>query len=172
MATTKLKVRAPIIPASRDEVASAIYEIGLRQRERQHIEATMNDELAAIRAKHEAKAQVHAEEIKRLATGVQIYCETHREELLGVERTKTVKLATGEIRWRMRPPSVSIKGVDTVIEALERLGLARFVRVKKEVNKDAILAEVEAVQGIKGITVKQGEDFIIRPHETELEEIA
>ncbi|MDS4031230.1 MAG: hypothetical protein RKO66_14330, partial [Candidatus Contendobacter sp.] len=37
---------------------------------------------------------------------------------------------------------------------------------------EAIAAEPEAVEGVKGITITQREDFVIRPFETELEEIS
>ena len=73
---------------------------------------------------------------------------------------------TGEVQWRVRPPSVALTKPDEVVNVLERLGLERFVRTKKEVNKDAILIEKDAVMGIAGIKIKSGvEDFAIIPFE-------
>jgi phage host-nuclease inhibitor protein Gam len=46
------------------------------------------------------------------------------------------------------------------------------VRVKEEINKEAILAEPDLAAKIPGISITQGEDFVIVPFETELEEIA
>jgi phage host-nuclease inhibitor protein Gam len=61
---------------------------------------------------------------------------------------------------------VSVRGVEAVIEALNRLGLSRFVRVKEELNKEAILNEPEAVKGVAGLSIKSGvEDFVIQPFE-------
>ena len=72
--------------------------------------------------------------------------------------------------WRQRPPSVSIRGVETVLETLLRMGLGRFVRVKSEPNKDAMLNEPEAVRGIAGISIVTGvEDFIVTPFEVTAE---
>ena len=100
--------------------------------------------------------------------GVQAYCEAHREELCG--KGKTANLVTGEVSWRLRPPSVSIRGVDTVLETLLRMGLGRFVRVKNEPNKEAMLNEPEAVRGIAGINIVTGvEDFVIVPFEAQAE---
>ena len=76
------------------------------------------------------------------------------------------------MKWRMRPPRVAIRAVDNVLETLKRLGLSRFIRVKEEPNKEAMLAEPEAVAGLAGVKIEQGEDFVIVPFETELEEVA
>ena len=66
----------------------------------------------------------------------------------------------------------AIRAVDNVLETLKRLGLSRFIRVKEEPNKEAMLAEPEAVAGLAGVKIEQGEDFVIVPFETELEEVA
>jgi phage host-nuclease inhibitor protein Gam len=159
------------VPQSREDVTEAIAEIGRRQRERDRIQAAMNDELAVIKQRYEEQAQPHNEAITALTRGVQLWCEAHREQLCP-GKVKTVNMSSGEVRWRNRPPKVNVRGADAVIEALEFMGLKRLVRVKKEVNKDAILAEQDAVKGIKGITISKGEDFVIVPFETELEEVA
>lgn len=160
------------VPQTRDQVIEAIAEIGRRQRERERIQAAMNDDIAAIKQRHEQEAAPHAEAIRALSEGVKIYCEAHRDALTQAGKVKTANLASGEVRWRLRPPSVAVRSLDTVLQALRDLKLARFIRVKEEINKEAILAEPEAVQHVKGITVTQREDFVIVPFETELEEIA
>ena len=50
--------------------------------------------------------------------------------------------------------------------------LNRLIRVKEEVNKDAILAEPETVANIKGISITQREEFIVIPFETALESVS
>ena len=57
-----------------------------------------------------------------------------------------------------------------MLDLLRRLGLKRFIREKEEVNKEAILNEPEAVAHVAGISISQGEDFIVTPFETELAE--
>ncbi|EIF0163143.1 host-nuclease inhibitor Gam family protein, partial [Salmonella enterica] len=105
-------------------------------------------------------------DIDTLSKGVQGWCEAHRDELTQNGRTKTASLITGKVEWRNRPPSVGIRGVETVLETLRRLGLERFIRTKEEINKDAILSEPKAVEGVAGITVRSGvEDFAITPFE-------
>ena len=57
-----------------------------------------------------------------------------------------------------------------VLETLLRMGLGRFVRVKNEPNKEAMLNEPDAVRGIAGISIVSGvEDFIVVPFEAQAE---
>ena len=160
------------VPQSRDEVATAIAEIGANQRELARLQADMNDELARVKERWEQQAQPLAQRNEILTQGVQIWCEANRNQLTQNGKVKTAALTTGEIAWRTRPPSVRITGADAVLDMLHRLGLDRFVRTKEEVNKDAILNEPEAVRGVAGISIQQGEDFIVTPFESELAELA
>ena len=159
------------VPQSREEASEAVAAIGRAQRERERIAAAMNDELAALRQTYEAAALPHATAIAKLSAGVQTWCEANREELTRAGKTKTVELASGRICWRWRPYKVTVRGVEAVLAALKEKGLAKFIRIKREVNRDAILAEAGAVADVPGITVERGEDFVIVPYETELEEV-
>lgn len=159
------------VPQTASEVNDAIVEIGQRQRDRDRIEADMNAALAATRKQYEDQARPHAERIKDLAAGVQTYCEAHRDELTKGGKTKTAKLASGEVSWRTRPPSVVVRGMAAVVDALKKLRLSRYIRTKEELDKEAVLADPEGVEAIKGITISQKEDFVIKPFSTELEEI-
>lgn len=168
----RIKSDAVLSPQCRDDVNDAIARIGLAQRERARIQADMNDELAKIKLRFEEEARPFNAEIETLSRGVQAWCEAHRHELTRDGKVKFHNFAAGEIKWRMRPPRVSIRAVENVLETLKRLGLTRFIRVKEEPNKDAMLAEPDAVTGLAGIKLEQKEDFVIVPFETELEEVA
>ena len=169
---TRIKYEAsPVTFSSREEVDVAIAEIGKAQRERIRIEAEMNGELAAIKARYEAEAAPYAAIIAGLSEGVRTWCEARRHELTRDGRIKTHKFAAGEVSWRMRPPRVRVSAEGIVIEMLKRLGLDRFIRRKEEVDKEAILREPDAVQGVRGLSISQGEDFVIKPFATEIEEV-
>ncbi|HFV4424444.1 TPA: host-nuclease inhibitor Gam family protein, partial [Escherichia coli] len=128
----------------------------------------MNDAIAEITEKFAARIAPIKTDIETLSKGVQGWCEANRDELTNGGKVKTANLVTGDVSWRVRPPSVSIRGMDAVMETLERLGLQRFIRTKQEINKEAILLEPKAVAGVAGITVKSGiEDFSIIPFEQE-----
>ncbi|EGD7395845.1 host-nuclease inhibitor protein Gam, partial [Shigella flexneri] len=157
---------AAYVPQNRDAVITDIKRIGDLQREASRLETEMNDAIAEITEKFAARIAPLKTSIETLSKGVQGWCEANRDELTNGGKVKTANLVTGDVSWRQRPPSVSIRGVDAVMETLERLGLQRFIRTKQEINKEAILLEPKAVAGVAGITVKSGiEDFSIIPFE-------
>jgi phage host-nuclease inhibitor protein Gam len=168
----KLDATPHPVPQTQDDAVAAIAEIGVHQRERTRIETLMNDELARIREGWEKKAAPHQEAIKALQKGVQIWCEANRERLTQGGKVKYAHLASGEIKWRMTPPKVVIRAMENVLDYLRMAGLNRLIRVKEEVNKDAILAEPETVANIKGISITQREEFIVIPFETALESVS
>ncbi|EFM1499961.1 host-nuclease inhibitor Gam family protein [Escherichia albertii] len=159
---------AAYVPQNRDAVIIDIKRIGDLQREASRLETEMNDAIAEITEKFAARIAPLKTDIETLSKGVQGWCEANRDELTNGGKVKTANLVTGDVSWRVRPPSVSIRGMDAVMETLERLGLQRFIRTKQEINKEAILNEPGAVAGVAGITVKSGiEDFSIIPFEQE-----
>ncbi|MDD5391176.1 MAG: host-nuclease inhibitor Gam family protein [Gallionellaceae bacterium] len=167
---TRLKAKAQTaVPQTRDEAAADIRAIGDLQRSLARSSAEMNDAIASITAKYQPVLDAVTDQIKPLQEGVQAYCEAHRNDLTNDGKVKTANLITGEVQWRQRPPSVSVRGAESVIEALKRLGLGKFVRTKEEINKEAILNEPSEVKGVAGITVVTGvEDFVITPFEQEV----
>lgn len=164
-AKTRLKAKAQLyVPQSRDEAAADIRKIGDTSRNLLRETAAMNDAIANITAVHQPRMDDLIYQLKALQEAVQGYCEANRSDLTNGGKVKTANLVTGEIQWRQRPPSVSVRGAESVIETLTRLGLSMFVRTKEEVNKEAILNDPEKVKGVAGITVVTGvEDFVITP---------
>lgn len=174
MAKARIKqaATAAFVPQTRDQVAAAIAEIGEQSRHLARVQADMNDTLAKVKEDFETVAEPRRTRIAALTQGVQIWCEANRDTLTNGGKVKSAALTTGEIGWRMRPPSARITGQEAVLDVLRRLGLGRFIRQKEEVNKEAILNEPEAVAHVPGITISQGEDFFITPFEAELAESA
>lgn len=168
----KTKAVAVNVPQSREMAAIAIANIGALSRQLVRTESLMNDELASIKKGWEEAAEPLRAQIAALNQGVQTWAEANRDTLTQNGKVKTCALTTGEIAWRMRPPSVRITGAEAVLDTLRRLGLKRFIREKEEVNKDAILNEPEAVAHVPGIAISQGEDFVVVPFEAELAEVA
>lgn len=167
--TTRLKAKAQLeVPQSRDEAALYIRQIGDIQRNVIRTSVAMNDAIAQITADYQPALEEHSGKLKLLQDGLQAWCEANRSDLTNGFKVKTANLVTGEIQWRKRPPSVSVRGAESVIETLKRLGLSMFVRTKEEVNKEAILNDSEKVKGVAGITVVTDvEDFVITPFEQE-----
>jgi phage host-nuclease inhibitor protein Gam len=172
MATKPKKIKtaaAVYVCQSRDMAASDIKVIGDLSRQLARISAAMNDEIANVTEKYQQEIDDLKERMQTMQGGVQAWCEANRADLTNGGKVKTANLVTGNVLWRQRPPSVAIRGAETVIDNLKRMGFGRFVRTKDEINKEAILNEADAVRGIAGITVVTGvEDFVIEPFEQDL----
>jgi phage host-nuclease inhibitor protein Gam len=167
--------RAPEFPVPQTgaEAEAAIAAIGADRRELAQIEAELSERVTHLREHFGMRARPVQERLKARIAGVQSWAEANRDELTRAGRTKTVKMNTGEIMWRLRPPSVRLRAKDAVLEACRALGLGRFIRVTEEVSKEAMLAEPEVAAQIAGVTIASaGEDFVIKPHESQIEEVA
>lgn len=165
----RLKIQAEAyVPQTLDDCAADIRRIGDLQRQSVVAQAEMNDAIAEITERYQPVLTAINEQIKPLQAGVQTWCDANRHELTRGGKTKTASFVTGDVLWRQRPPSCSVRGADAVIERLITLNLMRFLRLKREINKDAILAEPDAVRGVPGISIVTGvEDFVIVPFEVE-----
>ena len=163
---------ASFVANSIEEADNAIAEIGRQQRDLQVQEALMNEELSIVKTKHEDLAKACAAVIRAMYDGVKVWAEANRKTLTNYHKVKTVKLGSGEVRWRTNPPSVECRDVKKILEQLKQLDADRFVRRKEEINKDAILeAGADAMKDVKGLKIKQHEEFVVVPFETSLEAV-
>ena len=139
----------------------------------QRINADMNDALAACKEAYETEAEPYRLRIQELTDGLRIFAEANRAALTNGYKVKTVALTTGEITWRMNPPSVRLTDTEeNVIVACEAAGLREFVRYTPTLNRDAIKANPEEAKHIAGIRIGQSEAFVVTPFEAELAEVA
>lgn len=151
---------------TRDEVETAIKEIGDLNRELDRLAIEQNDKLAAITEEYAPLMNEVKEKTKPMMDAVQAWCESRRDELTQNGKTKTGTFNTGEVQWRQRPPSVGIRGVDSVLDSLKMRGFTQFIRIKEEINKEAMLNEPDTAASVPGVTIKTGvEDFVITPFE-------
>ena len=171
MAKVKTKAATVKVPQTKEEAVSMVAEIGNHQRDRKRLQADMDDKLTAIREEYQKLLAPHEETIKDLSAGVHTWAEANRKDLTNGGKVKTANLLTGEIRWRITPPSCKLVRVKEALEELRSLKLTQFIREKEEVNKEAILADQEAVKDCKWISIEQTEEFVIVPLETAIEEV-
>lgn len=169
MAKKRIKAAATVyVPQSKDEVQNDIREIGDISRKNERLETEMNDRIAEITNEYAPKFEVNKVRLELLTKGVQSWCEANRDDLTNSGKVKSANLVTGKVEWRQRPPSISVKGMDAVIEWLQNSKYQRFLRTKVEVNKEAMLNEPGDAKTIPGITIKSGiEDFAVTPFEQE-----
>ena len=166
----RIKTDAINPPANREQADKMLADIGKLQRQVQRIDHNMNDELSKIKAQFEETAAPLNDAINAKFHALHTWAEANRNELLPGNR-KTAKLPSGEISWRKTPPRVAIRGMQLVIDTLKKMGHNSFIRTKEEVNKEAILAEPEAVEGVKGISITSKEEFAVKPFESDIERV-
>lgn len=155
---------------TREEAEFLLSKIGAMQRTLQRLTLDLDDRIAQLKERGAGERAAIEAEIESLADKLQAWAEQNREELCKDGR-KTVRLATGEIGWRMDPPSVRIRNVEMTLSKLKELRLKKFIRTKEEIDKQAILAEPEAVVTIATITLVQAEKFAIKPDQSEIEPV-
>ena len=177
MATKKTRIKSAAavvdVPQNREMAAAAIAAIGSHSRDLARINADMNDELAEIKERFERLAEPFRLQIDALTNGLQMYAEANRAMLTNNYKVKTVAMTTGELVWRMSPPSVRLTDTEeNVIAACEAAGLEEFIRRTPSLNRDAIKANPEEAKHIPGLKIGQGEAFVVIPFEAELAEVA
>ncbi len=171
----KTKPKAPAIEAaqSKEDCARRIRAIGTLRREIIAIEGNLSAQIAVLKEAAEALATPFRERLAEQEQAVQAYCETNKDRLTQGGKKKSFDFGSGEVKWRQRPPSVRIRGIPAVIDALRELGLGRFLRQKTEVDKEAMLKEPEVAAAVAGVTVVSGvEDFAIEPVDEKLSDQA
>lgn len=175
--TKKLRSKSEALPAfihTYDDAVAGIKRMGDLMRSREQIQAEMNDAIGVLQENAARAAAPIDEELSELEAGIAAYCTTNRDLLTDGGKVKFVDLATGRVLWRNNPPKVLVRGIEAVIAFLERTPeLSRFVRLKKEINKEAILNEAElfSAQPVPGITISSGkEQFVIEPYNQVLAE--
>ncbi|MDO4434713.1 MAG: host-nuclease inhibitor Gam family protein [Alysiella sp.] len=172
MTKSKTKTQAVIGCQSRDEAVEAIKRIGDLVRDKDRVQAALNDQVAELQKQADEAVAPLTAEIEQLEEAVKVWATAHRDALTDNGKVKFADLTTGIIRWRNNPPKCTVSGVDAVLALLENNPIfERFIRVKKEVNKEAVLNEPEffTAHPVAGLKIVQGKEFfVIEPHNQEL----
>ncbi|MBU4022858.1 host-nuclease inhibitor Gam family protein [Patescibacteria group bacterium] len=157
------------VPKSLDEAAQFLAQIGKEQRATDEIQSGLNAKVDELKTKAMVDVEPHQRKVSELVEGLFSYAEAHRDELTDGGKRKTVEVPTGIFGWRMTPPAVSLRDVESILESLKSLKLKRFIRTKEEVDKEAMLKEPETAKTVKGVSISQHEEFIAKPAELEVE---
>ena len=165
---------APAITQTREEVIENIKRMGDLMRERERVQSNMNDAIAQLQERAAEEIAPLDAEVQELEASILMYCTTNRDVLTDCGKVKFADLITGKVLWRNNPPKVQIRGNDAVLALLEQdEKYERFVRTKREVNKEAVLNEPDFFAGnpVPGLSIVQGKEFfVIEPYNQELPE--
>jgi phage host-nuclease inhibitor protein Gam len=136
---TKTAAVAVPVPVDRDDCARRITQLGQLMRQQALQKAGLDGKIAELTDQYAPVLAGLQQQIDALHQGIQIWCEGHRSALTQGGKVKTANLITGDVVWRQRPPSVTIRQAELVIQRLKDLGLRDYVRTSEEVNKTALL---------------------------------
>ncbi|MDR0387258.1 MAG: host-nuclease inhibitor Gam family protein [Treponema sp.] len=136
---------------SLEDANLTLKEIGLLERELETIDGDAHRQIAEIKTAAVKAGESPRKRIADLSALLGAYAEYNRTELF--RDRKTVQVSFGIFGYR-RSTAISVK--KTTLELLEKLGLDKYIRVKKEPDKEAMafmdddaLAQVEAVRKVK-----------------------
>jgi phage host-nuclease inhibitor protein Gam len=170
-AMTKNRIKKEVVtaPGNIDEAVDYVRLIGEAQRHIDKIATDLNDEVEKLKEKAAEKAKQFEDAVAGLFEGLYIFAETNRAKLTDNDKIRIIKVISGQFGWRTNPPSVEAKDVAKAIAELKTKGLAEYVRIKEELDKEAILKNQAVVNVLKEISIKQDEMFFVKPDEIEAE---
>jgi len=164
-------LKLPVIPVPKtlEEATKFLGKIGEEQRSVDIIKNKLNADVDALKTKAMENAEKHQTKITQLMEGLYAFAEANRDELTDNNKKKSVETPKGMFGWRITPPKVILRNQEIIIETLKSLALDRFVRIKEQINKEALLKESNIANSIKGVSINQREEFVIKPAELEIE---
>lgn len=149
-----------------EDVNKALYEIAQKDSFITKKEVAMNERINKVKDEFDDEVKTIRAEKQLLEQEVEGYCKVNKEEF---GKLKSKPLLFGTIFFRTTPPKVSQLNkkysVATSIELAVKLFKLKFVREKKELDKDAILASYAAKEindeklAAIGLKIDQEEKF-------------
>jgi phage host-nuclease inhibitor protein Gam len=173
MTTKRRKAAASTAPATTDEAIALIARYAELDLQMEEVAQAAEAQIAALRAWRDLQAEPLKAEMKALFNRLKPWWAVAKDELTAGRR-KSIELAGCQIGHRTSTPKLSLKEEEAeVIEDLEFLGFSWALRVKRELDKPAIIAalaklgedspdghDARVLAGM-GFTVSQGETFFI-----------
>lgn len=145
-----------------DEVNEAMKRLGELNIQKQKIEQRMTLLMHKIKEAGTTKAGNLMDEIKIIEKDIERFAEQNKEAFA---KTRNKKLNFGKISFKATK-SVTCKFTESAIKALKTFGLEDCIRVKEELDKDAIKElgkDAEKYLLKAGITIKTTDKISIEP---------
>lgn len=162
----KKRIKAPSIK-TRAEFDATLDELARATVALRRAEAKRDESIQRVRDTYEPACTVTAEQVQGLALAAEKYAEEHRDELF-VGKVKSAETSLAVFGFRLGQPTLKTLSKawtwERVLEALVERGLKRFIREKREPDKEAIKQHMSAEElaGI-GCRIDQTETFFIEP---------
>lgn len=162
--TARAKTPARPLPQSIEETDALVAILGDIQRKRALNKLVFDEAQAVAKEEFAAEDAPLAEAERMLTDDIAAWAGVNRDTQTDGGQTKTIKLPSGGLlKWRMTPSKVTITSVPAVIQRLKDLKLTEFLRIKTEIDKEAMLKKPDIASGVQGVKISQKEEFIIEP---------
>jgi phage host-nuclease inhibitor protein Gam len=179
MSKSRIKTASASIQ-TREEMEKLVGEICMLKTQEQSLTAEMNARLTEVRENFESGLSAIDEELKGKIALARDWAEANPSEF---GRGKSIAMTHGDVGWRIGNPALRLLtgwNWEKVLTALTSLALKQYIRIKCEVNKEALIADREKLQdaGLRrfGVKIVQDEPFFIEPRlvatETRMQEEA
>jgi phage host-nuclease inhibitor protein Gam len=157
-------------PITRSKAEQILGELAALTIQRNDAKLCLDAEITTIRTKYEDTISVLGKRIEEQAVLLESWAASNPEEF--PKDRKSLEMVHGIIGFRTGTPklkTIARKTWDAVKDTLQTMWPGFYIRVKEEVNKEAILSDfaqgniTEAQLRSIGVTVVQEESFFVEP---------
>lgn len=176
---SRIKLQLPLIE-TREEAESILGEIALTTINKQKLTAAMDSDLATVRQRYESSIAACDQDLKLKTEQLCAWAQSHRSEF--PKDRKSIDFVHGSLGFRKGTPEVMVLSRAwtwaKVLAMITLLRWRKFIRIKREVNKEAILQRAAAAKSPEkfatllariGVKVVQEESFFVDPKLTPVE---
>lgn len=163
MATNKTRIKrtSTHVPCSIEEADIFVGLIGTSQSQIDLAEAETEKQIQKLREDLRKRTEKVRKDRNTLMTGLFAFASSRQDTLIESNGgKKTIELTNGSFGWRWTPPAVCINNDELFIAECKRMGFHRYIRVKEEVNREALL---DARPRIPYLAFTQREEFVVKP---------
>ncbi len=169
---SKTKIDPRVMPDMKqivtfDDANQTLLELGKIEATLQDKEAELNGKIQELRDKFDLATAEHVQIKEMLSAQLEKFALNNKNEF---EKERSRELLHGEIGFRFSPPKISVLNrkynFGGALEILERLKWGKdYVRTKKEIDKEALLAAYSAKEiddtklANAGLRVESNEKF-------------
>ena len=149
-------------------MAEFIQKIGRIWDRKTTIETDLNEEVRKLKTRAMRKTVALETAVLGFFEAIEVFAESHHDELTQDGKRKTVELPTGSFGWRAGILSIEVKDNEKAVAALKKRKLKKAIRTKEEVDKlklkELLKKAPGLLKGIMSILVKQPEkSFWVEP---------
>lgn len=159
---SRIKKAFTAVPATIASAITFLVSIGDTQREINTINRKTKEEIKKLQDEASAKVAVLVKNRDTFFTALFAFASANKLEL--TKLTRSQKTSAGTFGWRWTTPYVAIDSKLTDEAIIERLeqdpNLVQYVRVIKEVDREALLRDRPTVPGL---SYEQRDEFFAKP---------